>query len=241
MKFLSLKNLAMTGALSIAGLGLVGIGAHAVFTTSSVSAQTITAGTPSVLVWSTDASNGCTSLAIALGNPQTCNNTVPLNPVGPVGSTFETPASTVYFYNNGNIPVTEKSIKIGVTPSNNANDQALYNQVNVCIHNWDNLGGTPAAGWVEATGPLWVANTLNPSVNENAVTLAPGQQFWYSMDFYAGQNSSCTPNGFGYSDGPHTNTAWAALVGGPYATPPSLTNAAEGGSLATTFTFNYTA
>lgn len=239
MKFLSLKNLAMTGALSVAGFGLVGVGAHAVFTTSSVSAQSITAGTPSILLWSADASNGCTSLAIAQGNPQTCNNTIPLNAVGPVGSTFETPASKVYMYNNGNIPVTETSIQIGVAHSNLAADIALYNEVNVCLHSWDS--GAPGPGWVEATGPLTTAVALTPTVVENPIIIAPGQQLWYSMDFYAGQDSACSPNGHDYSDGTHTNAAWATQIGHGYTTPPSLTNAAEGGTLATTFTYNYSA
>ena len=125
MKLFKFKNLAMMGAMSVAGLGLIGVGAHAVFTTSSVSSQTISAGTPSVLLWSANASNACTSLANAQADPSLCSGTLPLNPVGPVGSSFETPASTVYMYNNGNIPVTETSIQIGVTPSNNTNDIAL--------------------------------------------------------------------------------------------------------------------
>jgi hypothetical protein len=251
MKIFRFKNLAMVGAMSIAGMGLIGVGAHAVFTTSTVSAQTITAGTPHVLLWSADASNGCTTLAIAIANEGTCNGTLPLNPVGPVGSTFVTPASIVYMYNYGSIPVTETSIQIGVTPSSVPADVALFNQVNVCLHSWDNLSGTPAAGWVEARGPLSAAVALTPTVAENPITIAPGQQLWYSMDFYAGTPVSPVPADggcaatniapHGYSDGPNTSIAWYTQVGADYATPPSLTNAAEGGTLATTFTYNYSA
>jgi len=239
----------MIGAMSIAGVGLVGVGTHAVFTTSSVSAQAITAGTPQVVLWSTDASNGCKTLTAAKNDPVTCSGTLPLNPVGPVGSTFETPASIVYMYNSGNIPVTETSIQIGVTPSSVPADVALYSQANVCLRSWDPTAlPTPeaATGWVEATGPLSAAVTLNPTVVENAVTIQPGQQLWYSMDFYAGQDSSCTTGAnalqtHGYSDGPHTDTRWWNEVGHNYSTPASLTNAAEGGTLATTFTYNYSA
>ena len=42
---MKLRSVAMTGVLSLAGLGLVGAGAHAVFTTSTASNQTVTAGT----------------------------------------------------------------------------------------------------------------------------------------------------------------------------------------------------
>lgn len=245
----------MIGAMSIAGTGLIGVGAHAVFTTSSVSAQTISAGTPQVLLWSSDSSNGCNSLAAAKGDPNDCSGTLPLKAVGPVGSTFETPASIVYMYNNGNIPVTETSIQIGVTPSNNSADIALFNQANVCIHSWDPsaIGSSPAAtqGWVEARGPLSAAVALNPTVVENPVIIQPGSELWYSMDFYAGTavtpattDGGCASNliaAGGYSDGTYTSAAWYAQVGHSYVTPDSLNNFAEGGTLATTFTYNYTA
>ena len=38
---MKLKTVAMTGVLSLAGLGLIGVGAHAAFTTSTTSAQQI--------------------------------------------------------------------------------------------------------------------------------------------------------------------------------------------------------
>ena len=41
MKF---KTIAMTGVMSLAGLGLIGAGAHAVFTTTTASSQTINVG-----------------------------------------------------------------------------------------------------------------------------------------------------------------------------------------------------
>ena len=45
MKLLTLRNVALIGAMGTAGLGLVGAGAHAVFTQSTTSTQSITAGT----------------------------------------------------------------------------------------------------------------------------------------------------------------------------------------------------
>ena len=42
---MKLRSVALVGVMSLAVLGLIGTGAHAVFTTSTTSSQTITAGT----------------------------------------------------------------------------------------------------------------------------------------------------------------------------------------------------
>ncbi len=42
---MKLRSVALVGVVCLAGLGLVGVGAHAAFTTSTTSGQTITAGT----------------------------------------------------------------------------------------------------------------------------------------------------------------------------------------------------
>ena len=233
MKF---KSIAMTGVMSLAGLGLVGAGAHAVFTTNSISSQTITAGTPQVVLSSADASNGCTTIAIAEANPVTCSGTLTLNPPAIVGSTFETPASQVWVTNTGNIPVTETQIQMGESIGNSAGNY-LAAQMNVCLHSWDvSFGPYTGTGWVEANGPLSTAVALNPTVVENPVVIAPGASIWYSMEFYAGKNSAC---GTEYSDGTHTSATWTAYDGGPYSTPASLTSDAEGGVVTPTFTYTY--
>jgi len=61
-----IRTIATVGEMSIAALGLVGAGAHAVFTTITSSTQTIIAGTPSVVTWASDASNACDSEANAI-------------------------------------------------------------------------------------------------------------------------------------------------------------------------------
>lgn len=240
MKFFSFRNMALTGALSIAGLGLVGIGAHAIFTTSSTSSQTISAGTPQVVLSSTNAANGCTTIAIAVANPGTCAGTITLNPPPVFGSTFDTAASTVYATNTGNIPVTETSIQMGVVPSAVPADLALYNEASVCVHNWDtSFGGSLGDnGWVEVNAPLSVAVGRTPSVTENPVVIAPGSSINFSMEFYAGQDSTC---GTVYSAGPNTAAAYYDLIGHWYATPASLNPDAESGTITPTFTLNYSA
>jgi predicted ribosomally synthesized peptide with SipW-like signal peptide len=77
---MKLKTMAMTGVMSLAGLGLIGAGAHATFTQNTTSQQQITAGTPQVVLSSADASNGCTTIAIAEANPGPCSGTLTLNP-----------------------------------------------------------------------------------------------------------------------------------------------------------------
>jgi len=234
MKF---RFIALIGVVSLAGLGLIGAGANAIFTTSSTSSQTITAGTPQVVLSSADASNGCTTIAIAEANPGPCSGTLTLNPPAIVGSTFETPASQIWVTNTGNVPVTETSIQMGASSGGSSADNALYSQMNVCLHSWDvSFGPYTGLGWVEANGPLSTAVALVPTVVENPVVIAPGASIWYSMEFYAGKNSLC---GNIYSSGPNTSARWAAYEGGAYSTPASLTNAAEGGVVTATFTYNY--
>lgn len=221
----------MMGAMGTAGFGLIGAGAHAVFTSTTSSSQTITAGTPVVVLSSPDATNGCTSVTIATANPTTCSAPLALNPVGPFGSTFESPASIVTITNAGTIPVTEKAIQMSETLGAPAGSATFASEMNVCIHSTD-----PSGTWVEANGPLSTAVALNPTVVENPVVVSPGQSVTYSMDFYAGQDSAC---GTIYSSGPHTSAVWTGYEGGAYSTPASLTGAAEGGVVTPILTYTY--
>ena len=238
MKLFKLKNFAMIGAMSIAGTGLIGIGAHAVFTTSTASSQTITAGTMGgVVLSSPDASNGCISVGVAVANPSTCH-TLTLNPPAPVGSTFETPASTVTVTNNSNIPVTEASMQL-TDSTNGTPGNYLQNQMDICIY---------SDGNTVATGPLTTGLGLTPSIGLNAITLAANNvgaasQDTYQVDFYAGQNSAlCTTP---WSSGPHTAYAWSGSgwpypQTNPWVTPASLTNDAQGGVVGVTLSMAYT-
>jgi hypothetical protein len=225
------------GGAGIAGLALIGVGAGATFTDSTASHQTITAGHLNVVVSSADSSvcptaaSGCKELTLA--------------PVGPVGSSFETPATIVTATNVGDIPATFDAIQMTETDNGTNESAALKNQMNVCIMSHD-----PSGTWVEGNGPLATALALNPTVKENGVVLAPGASFTYAVSFYAGQNSRAytgdtdglASQGCGQitSSGPNTTAAWDAYDGGTYHTPASLTNAAEGGSVTPTLNFSFT-
>src|ERR1017187_4175401 len=94
MKRMKFKNMAMIGAMSIAGVGLVGVGAHATWTTSTASAQTVTAGNLSVAVSATG------STCLTLDTSGNCNS-IQLLTAGPVGSTFDSGPTTVTETNEG--------------------------------------------------------------------------------------------------------------------------------------------
>ena len=119
-----------------------------------------------------------------------------------------------------------------------ANNNALFAQTNVCIRSTDPVGSGGHGPWTEANGPLATAVALNPTVTENPLVLQPGDTMTFSVDFYAGMDST-TCNRV-YSDGPGTEAIWDGYLGGMYHTPASLTNAAQGGTITPTLTFNVT-
>ncbi len=210
--------------LAVAGAAFVGSGAGATFTTSTVSGQTVKAGTLHVSVAGSNTT--CT-----LNDASGCH-ALTLPDVGPVGSTFDTKATVIKMTNTGDIPAYFSSIQMSETHANNTASDALRNQMNVCIHSKD-----PSGTWVEGNGPLTTATALTPTVQENPVELKPGQSATYWVEFYAGEDSSC---GTTVSDGSHTASAWEGYDGGGYTTPASLTNAAEGGSVTPALTFAFT-
>src|ERR1035438_3438310 len=116
MKF---KTIAMTGAISLAGLGLIGAGAHAAFTTTTSSSQQITTAllTGNVVLTSPCASSGNGSANITMA------------PVGPVGSDFATAACLITVNNNSLVPITYITIALtdSFGGSSGTADTALQN------------------------------------------------------------------------------------------------------------------
>jgi hypothetical protein len=219
------RKILTASAVGVAALALIGAGASATFHTSTTSTQRITAGTASVVLTSpgTDClyvSDNCHSL------------TMPA--VGPVGSTFESNHRIITATNVGNIAVDSTRFSMDETNHFTADRKAaaLLAQTNVCIQSTDYSGGP----WTEGNGPLTAAIALG--VNQNDVHLLPGDSITYSVDFYAGMNSSnCKAV---HSEGTHTLAAWDGYLGGAYTTPASLTDAAQGGVIIPTFTYSVT-
>jgi len=217
------RKVLIAGAIGVAALALIGAGAGATFTGSVNAAQTITAGTMNLQI--TNGGGGTVS-------PDGKSVTLPA--FGPTGSTFETTHRVLTVTNTGNVTVTTLAFQMTESHAGTANNNALLAQTNVCIESTDLSGGP----WTEGNGPLATAIALNPTVVENPVTLVAGQSMTFSVDFYAGQNSSqCHPVS---SDGSHTLAVWDGYQGHAYQTPASLTDAAQGGVITPTLAFSFT-
>lgn len=218
------RKVLTAGAVGVAALALIGTGAGATFTDAVHANQSVTAGTMNIQI-------------TAGGNISADHKSVQLAPVGPTGSTFASTPQVVTVKNNGNIPATYDSFQMSDSHVGTANNNALFAQTNVCIKSTDPVGTGGDGPWVEGNGPLGTAVALNPTVKENPLVLQPGDTMTFSVQFYAGMDSAC---GTTSSDGTNTRAAWDGYDGGPYHTPASLTNAAQGGTITETLTFNVT-
>lgn len=245
MKF---KTIAMTGVMSLAGLGLVGAGAHAVFTTSTTSAQTISAGTPAVVLYAAGAVSAlsgspCATLVNADYPPSECTE-ITLPAVGPFGSTFDSTPDLVTITNIGTLPVTLGSISLSATTSTPAGN-TFISETNVCLAGATGSlpqDGSPVGALVVANGPLKTAlatpvtllTTPTTPIVLAANNAGPTSQDAYSVDFYAGQQSAVC--GAIVNSGPYNAAAW-----GQDSSPTSLTTGAEGGSVTVTVKVSGTA
>lgn len=217
------RTILTAAAVGVAALALIGAGAGATFNDSVSATQTITAGTMNLQI--TDGAGGTVSQG---------GKSVTLPAFGPTGSTFETTHRVITVTNNGDIKATALAFQITESHVGTANNNALLAQTNVCIQSTDPSGGP----WTEGNGPLTTALALVPTVSENPVVLIPGQSMTFSVDFYAGQDSTqCRPT---HSDGSVNGGRWDGYLGGGYTTPASLTDAAQGGSITPTLTFSFT-
>jgi len=220
---MKLKTVALTGVLSLAGLGLVGAGAHAVFTATTTSAQTITAGTLSVAVSSPGAT--CT----AWDSFDQCT-AITLPAAGPVGSVFDTTPTVITLTNTGTIPAYYKNETISQTNTNST----FESEIGFCEYG---TGGTAVGAYVgvdwngllsSALGTTDVSGDLGGyATNPNSFILQPGATGTYSVDFFAGEASSVCGTGKGLWQVPPTPVA-------------SLTNGAEGGSVTVTISYSVT-
>jgi predicted ribosomally synthesized peptide with SipW-like signal peptide len=225
---MKLRTVALTGVMSLAGLGLVGAGAHAVFTATTTSAQTITAGTLSLVLQATNPD----------GSEVTGYNTnsITFAPQAPVASSFVTAPQLITIYNNGNVTATEISMKL-TDPYNvaNAASAALDSQTWVCMYSDGELAFNEPMTTVEGYG----------SVVIGAQTIAPQATDSYTVVFYAGSaDSGCGPTFTGISGDTYTNfEAYTppnpALGTNPDPLALPLTSAAEGGTITPTFTVSY--
>jgi predicted ribosomally synthesized peptide with SipW-like signal peptide len=230
MKLFSIRNLAMTGALSVAGLGLIGVGAHAVFTSNTVSSQQITTGSPDITL-----TGSCLNGTICTGNPSDLYSvgasTLSFTAGGPTGSTFSTGDEQVTLTNTGTIPVTETFFDV----TSNYPTAPLAMDSYICVTTTGIYTG--GNNYLVYNGPLGVylagtASTANP-LNWNGgplSTLQPGDTDNYVINVYAGSEpTSC---------GSDSTSGTIATPGTSVA--PTLNNLDENQSLSVMATMNYT-
>jgi predicted ribosomally synthesized peptide with SipW-like signal peptide len=227
---MKLKAVALTGVMSLAGLGLVGAGAHAVFTATTTSAQTITTGTLSLVLQATNPLGGDVD---GYGT-----NSITFKPQAPVASSFVTAPQLITIYNNGNVTATEISMKLtDPYDSTNVASAALDNQTWVCMYSDNELAFNEPMTTVEGYG----------SVVIGAQTIAPQATDTYTVVFYAGSaDGGCGPTFTGISGDTYTSfEAYTppnpALGTNPDPLALPLTSAAEGGTITPTFTVSYSA
>ena len=210
------------GALGVAAFALIGAGASATFNDSVDANQRVTAGTMNLQI--TDGAGGTVS---------SDGKTVTLPSFASANSTFESPHKIITVTNNGDIPVKSVSFQMAGTHGSSPQSNVLWNQVNVCIQSTHGN----ASAFTEGNGPLTTAVALTPTVSHNPVSLAPGQWMTFSVDFYAGQDSSqCNAT---HSDSNRNRLNWDRYLGGRYDTPASLTNDAMGGVITPKLTFSF--
>ena len=179
---MNIRTMAFSGVAALAGLGLVGTGAHAVFTTSTSSSQTVQAGTALAYTWSSAAQPGCTTEALAESNGCTAITLT----TATVGSTFDTPAYQIGVVNDGTIPVTVSSL--GWADTNFGGPTGLGQYLGMCVtgsalgtYSYDNALGSFAP---------------NPYSGFVGANLAVGGTAVYSADFFAGGTSGTCTGGY---------------------------------------------
>ena len=211
MKFLSFKSIVATGAFSVAGLGLIGMGTHATFSVSPSADQVISTGTLAVVASSPSDPSCLTSAA-------NCSN-ITLTSSSNNGSSFTTGPEELVLTNVGTLPAfyTTLGITDALAPNSLANESYL------CLTDSNNN--------VLYNGLFSGASSL--SFHDSIpVSAAAGNQLIDYVTIYAGSGSSQCGS---------VTTPYHTGVTGSNPSALSLTNPAMGQSIDPTFTFTFTA
>ena len=209
MKF---KTIAMTGVMSLAGLGLIGAGAHAAFTSNVSSQQTITAGTLGIVL----------SAPNAVGDGSVGNPLI-LPACGPTNSTFDCGPITVTITNNGTVNPTSVAYTFAGAGGSTPADVALASETYLCM---TSDGAVVENSLLSALSSLPQTPYTIPTANGGTDT--------YTVEYYAGptQDTLCgtVPNLTNSLPSPSPAPNPAAL---------SLNSDAEGGVITPTIAFTY--
>lgn len=212
MKF-GIRSIAATSALGLAGMGLIGVGAHAVWTLNSTSAQQITSGDPSVAMTGS-AGSDCTLVT------QACT-TVNLPGVGPTNSTFDVGPFTATATNTGNVTLSELDLDATVTYPTSALAEETY----VCL-------GSTGIG----TGGTFFSIYFGTLAGLNGATYSQGSDTLTVKGTTPTSTSAPTDNWIVYyATGPSQSTPCGSTPGGD----TGLGNGAENQSINLSLTMSY--
>jgi hypothetical protein len=233
---MKLRTVAMTGVMSLAGLGLIGAGAHAAFNTTTTSNQTVSAGTLGVVLSGPAGTTGNGTPVISL--PSVTN----------VYSTFMSTPELITITNNGSLTASEINLKVTDTPINSSglnNGGRLASEMYLCLYSDNNIVFNGPLSVDEALGNMAVGGTVLPN----------GGTDTYFAVFYAGiENTGCgNVSGYQYGtlDAASTSNPLTPypITAGPDAGTPAgtsnqasaLSSDAEGGSDTVSVTVTYSA
>jgi hypothetical protein len=169
MKFLSFKSVVTTGALSVAGLGLIGMGAHATFSVNPAANQVISSGTLNVVA-SSPSDPSCLTPAANCAN-------ITLSPDANNGSSFTTGPEELVLTNEGTLPAFYTNL--GITDAWTPN--TLYNESYLCL--MDSNNNVLYNGLLSGAGSISFHDSI-------PVSQAAGNQLIDYATIYAGSGVS---------------------------------------------------
>lgn len=178
---MKLNRIAVGGVAGIMGLGLIGVGAHAAFTTTTQSHQQVSTGTVDVVLTSAGASTNTT-------------HTIRLTASATHGSSFTTGTTTITIKNIGSLKAFFTHGNTSVSPANSG----LATHAYICV-----VGTSTPSHEVLYNGPLV------PGMNEAlAGTVAPGGARHDIVNVYAGtEHTACGTAGVGSPEAPGTSVS----------------------------------
>jgi hypothetical protein len=224
--------------LAIVSLGLIGLGAHATFTTNTSSGQTITVGTPiDPLTGSCLSGTNCP--VDANNNLYTFSSdgeTLTFTPDTPSGLSFTTGDEEVTASSTGNVPLTDPTWVLGVHGGSQLESEAYVcatstgigtNNTNVLLYNG------PLSGFSGTSYAL----SGDEITTSGAPTATSGPTDNFVVDVYAGSEPTLCGANF-------TNGVGASANAGSTATPgtsiaPSLNSDSAGEQIAISVKMKY--
>jgi predicted ribosomally synthesized peptide with SipW-like signal peptide len=225
---MKIRTIPMVGVMSIVGLSLIGVGAHATFTQNSTSAEAITAGT-----WGITLSGSCIDGTTCPVDPSNNNNLFSLSPDGatltfapdtPSTSSFSTGDQEVTATSTGTIELTSPTWEVNATGGPDLVGQAYVCATSTGI-------GTGNTNTVLYNGPLSGFMETSYSLSSGVLSTA-GPTDNFVVDVYAGDETTLC--GTVFTAGPYGSATNIGVTapGGTSAAPALTSVSAESESIA---------